>query len=157
MSHPSLNDLTGKRFGRLTVIERCKDHITSSGRHMVKWLCRCDCGRKKEVLSVCLKNGNSTSCGCYARKIRRTKRDTPNLNAENVIGKVYGLLTVIQETKPYRDSQGNKQRKFICQCVCGKKKSVRLNELRNGTTVSCGCIKPRIYKRIRSLMGLEDE
>lgn len=49
-------DLTGKRFGRWTVLEY---------RKKSKWLCKCDCGTIKEVQSTHLKSGCSKSCGCY--------------------------------------------------------------------------------------------
>ena len=38
------NDLTGKKFGRLTVIKRDEDRIQPSGQHKARWLCKCDCG-----------------------------------------------------------------------------------------------------------------
>ena len=37
------------------------------------WLCECSCGTIKSISGTSLKNGNSTSCGCYA--IERSKRD----------------------------------------------------------------------------------
>lgn len=38
------NDLTGKKFGRLTVIKRDEDRIQPIGQHKARWLCKCDCG-----------------------------------------------------------------------------------------------------------------
>ena len=35
-------DLTGQRFGRLTVIER----VENKGKH-TRYLCHCDCGEEK--------------------------------------------------------------------------------------------------------------
>ena len=61
MCYP-LKDLTGMRFGRLTVIERA-DHNNSSGKPL--WVCRCDCGKIKDVGSRELRKGISVSCGCY--------------------------------------------------------------------------------------------
>lgn len=49
------NDLTGKQFGRWTVL---KHH---AGR---KWRCQCVCGVLKEVLDHNLHDGQSKSCGC---------------------------------------------------------------------------------------------
>lgn len=40
-------DLTGKRFGKLTVIRRAKDYITPKGKPHTQWLCVCDCGNEK--------------------------------------------------------------------------------------------------------------
>lgn len=63
-----LNDLTGKQFGRLTVIERAPDAVSPSGRHRVKWLCQCECGNTREVYTDNLLRGRTVSCGCNARE-----------------------------------------------------------------------------------------
>jgi hypothetical protein len=53
-------DLTGKKFGRLTVIGRSPER--SGGK--VCWDCICECGGEKRVKGCSLKSGNTTSCGC---------------------------------------------------------------------------------------------
>lgn len=58
-SKSNINDLTNKRFGKLTVIEDTKKRI----RHRVVWLCQCDCGRQVERLSDTLIQNDSLSCG----------------------------------------------------------------------------------------------
>ena len=60
-----IKDLTGKRFGRLTVIELAG--IDSKSR--ARWLCKCDCGNIKDVLSGSLTSGNVKSCGCYRKEL----------------------------------------------------------------------------------------
>lgn len=55
---PGLN-LTGMRFGKLTVLRKVKNH----GRRTA-WLCACDCGDKVEVVTDSLRSGNTKSCGC---------------------------------------------------------------------------------------------
>ena len=52
-------DLTGQRFGRLTVIAPA-ENIGS----LTAWLCRCDCGRETVVPTKRLRDGHRTSCGC---------------------------------------------------------------------------------------------
>lgn len=59
-----LHDLTGQRFGRLTVISRAE---SKSGRPY--WLCVCDCGKKKVVRASHLKDGTTLSCGCYRDEV----------------------------------------------------------------------------------------
>ncbi|MGZ4851224.1 MAG: hypothetical protein ACXV2C_07585 [Candidatus Bathyarchaeia archaeon] len=56
-----LDDLTGARFSRLLVI--CQSTQTKDRKPA--WLCRCDCGNEKTIRAVNLRNGQSTSCGCY--------------------------------------------------------------------------------------------
>lgn len=53
-------DLTGKRFGRLIVIERVENKCGSS----IRWLCRCDCGNTKIIQGGSLKRNKTKSCGC---------------------------------------------------------------------------------------------
>ena len=58
-------DLTGRRFGRLTILSRSKNRA-----RRVYWKCRCKCGTEKEVASVALRKGEILSCGCYSRDIQ---------------------------------------------------------------------------------------
>ena len=60
-------DLTGKRFGSLVVINRAKNRGTPD-RIRVYWNCRCDCGNEKEVRATHLKSGKIISCGCVGKK-----------------------------------------------------------------------------------------
>ena len=55
-------DLTGRKFGRLIVIER---DVTS---RRTKWICKCECGNIKSVQATHLKSGATTSCGCYQKE-----------------------------------------------------------------------------------------
>ena len=55
-----LNDLTGRRFGFLTVIRR---YGTIDGDSPT-WLCKCDCGQETIVRGISLKRGSTQSCGC---------------------------------------------------------------------------------------------
>ena len=148
----SFVDLTGKKFGKLKVLKRDEDVITKSGKKLVAWLCKCDCGNTCTVMSSNLKSGNTKSCGCIADKIKHTKRDTPNRNAEDFIGKQFGVLTVEKEIAPYRDSKGHKQRRFRCRCYCGKLKDTRISELKEGVIVSCGCLSARDLERLKGII-----
>lgn len=58
--YPNIKDMTGLRFGRLTVLS-----ITPK-RHnrCVIWLCKCDCGKTVEAQGSYLRNGETKSCGC---------------------------------------------------------------------------------------------
>ena len=57
-------DLTGRKFGRLTVIEF--SGVTNDRR--TKWKCICDCGNEKVIIGKNLKNGNTKSCGCLHKE-----------------------------------------------------------------------------------------
>lgn len=68
-------DLTGKRFGRLFVIERAQDRIRKNGKKEIRWKCICDCGTVKDISGGSLRSGNTRSCGCLAKEIN-SKRST---------------------------------------------------------------------------------
>jgi hypothetical protein len=59
-----LIDLTGQKFGRLTVIERVKKPEHLKGKKTY-WLCRCDCGKENIVTRSDLRSKKTSSCGCY--------------------------------------------------------------------------------------------
>lgn len=56
-------DLTGKVFGRLTVIKEAGRNKSS-----LLWLCRCECGTEKIIQGNHLKEGKILSCGCYMKE-----------------------------------------------------------------------------------------
>lgn len=58
------NNLVGRKFSKLTVIEKSAEK-TKSGN--VKWLCKCDCGNETTVVGSKLKNGHTKSCGCLKK------------------------------------------------------------------------------------------
>lgn len=63
-------DLTGKKFGKLTVIRLSE---RKNGR--ITWLCECDCGNEKVIRADDLRTGNSKTCGCsYAVHGHNTRR-----------------------------------------------------------------------------------
>ena len=57
-------ELTGQRFGRLTVV-RPAENIGSR----TAWVCRCDCGKEIVAKTVHLRSGHVTSCGCAGRQV----------------------------------------------------------------------------------------
>jgi len=59
-------DLTGKQFGRLTVIEASQNKTAARG---MIWLCKCDCGTIKEIAARSLITGMTVSCGCYNKEV----------------------------------------------------------------------------------------
>ena len=55
------NDLTGRKFGKLTVLK-----LSGLNKHGERiWLCKCDCGNTVTVNSYALTKGHTKSCGCY--------------------------------------------------------------------------------------------
>lgn len=61
-------DLTGKTFGKLTVIKEVEPIIESSGQIRSAWECICECGNKCIVKTINLQSGDTKSCGCLKSK-----------------------------------------------------------------------------------------
>lgn len=77
-----LQDLTGQKFGRLTVLKFSYRKGTN-----YFWKCRCDCGNEIDVVSGSLKRGLTKSCGCYnLEKIieRNTKHNLNDTRLHNI-------------------------------------------------------------------------
>jgi len=72
-SQSNTNDLTGQRFGLLSVLKRTDGHKVPSGQVLSSYLCRCDCGAELEVLSMNLVSGNTKSCGCIGNSVGEYK------------------------------------------------------------------------------------
>lgn len=68
-----LNDHTGKKFGKLVVVERTDDYVSPQGKHQAQWLCLCECGNHCTVRACNLVNGHTTSCGCA--KVEQAERN----------------------------------------------------------------------------------
>ncbi len=118
-----LIDLTGQRFGLLTVLH-LSENRSSSGK--IYWACKCDCGTVVDVLAGNLTSGHTTSCGC--------KRTKP------YIDKQYGKWTVLEKTNEKVQHGSTVSPLWKCQCgYCGKVKLLRLDSVTSGNIKSCGC------------------
>lgn len=118
-------DLSGRKFGRWTVVER-----DNSKKQGVYWKCRCECGRIKSVRSDSLELGKSVSCGCYSSE----------QHTRNIIGQKFGRLTVTDRAERPTEYT-NTHAYWMCQCECGNTLIARGSELRRGSIQSCGCLQ----------------
>jgi len=59
-------EMTGRRFGRLVVLELMPERSNKGAR---LWRCRCDCGKEKTSTTSALNNGLTRSCGCMKSDI----------------------------------------------------------------------------------------
>lgn len=81
-------DLTGQKFGRLTVVERAENYVSKSGSQKARWLCKCDCGNEVIVTGSELRSKKTTSCGCYRKEM--TSKRAKRYNTFNLSG-LYGI------------------------------------------------------------------
>lgn len=88
----TLVDLTGQKFGRLTVLS----YAGKRGKHAL-WHCKCDCGEVRIVQGRNLKTGNTVSCGCYIREVTAKRNTTHGMSKtgrqENTQGFISAGLT----------------------------------------------------------------
>lgn len=110
-------DLTGQRFGKLTVVQKSK---SKNGRRY--WECKCDCGNTTFVSTANLNGGKVKSCGCSW--------------AKDLKGKRFGKWLVIERDNSHKT--GGSAR-WICRCDCGTIRSVSSDTLTRGDSKSCGC------------------
>ena len=61
------DDLTGKTYFRWKVIKRVKNREVKS-TSLIQYLCKCECGTKKILLGMVLRNWHSLSCGCWKKE-----------------------------------------------------------------------------------------
>lgn len=69
-------DLTGRKFGRLVVLERAGVYAKNGE---VTWACQCECGTVKDITGTPLRRGVTVSCGCHREEVLATARFTANL------------------------------------------------------------------------------
>lgn len=62
------SEMIGKKFSKLTVV---KEVETRNGRRY--FLCKCDCGKEKEIMMTHLNNGSTKSCGCILKEFIKEK------------------------------------------------------------------------------------
>lgn len=129
-----VKNLTGQRFGRLTVVSR----DGSNKRGNAIWLCKCDCGKMKSIVSGSLRTGLTKSCGCL--RVERTKENILlgkcGTSRENLAGRKVGKLIVLD------DYYWNGRYGFWkCKCECGNVTFVETGHLKREEVLSCGCLK----------------
>lgn len=118
---PKIKDLSGQRFGKLVV-----QNIVKNRGH-TSWLCKCDCGKSKIILSTNLMQGYTKSCGC--------------LNIDFINNKRFGRWLVVKLVGR------NKHQGALweCLCDCGTIRNLCTGSLKNGSQ-SCGCRLKDIMK-----------
>ena len=132
-------DLTGQRFGRLTVIECIENKKGRKGRS-ARWKCECDCG------GICIRTTAS---------INRTDRNTSKVSCNSckrlnmTVGEKHNKLTM------YRCIGSDKYQRRVYEFICDCGSSVLLNavSVRLGHTKSCGCLALKLDVKIGDRFG----
>jgi hypothetical protein len=137
-------DLTGKKIGKWTVLER-----SDSDKHY--WLCVCKCGTKKSVFYKSLLRPRKMASKCCGKCSKRKKR-SKYLDLTN---RKFGRLVVLGRDNNRETISGKTKRIYWkCACECGKTTSVLRHNLENGSTSSCGCLgREKAKKNYEDLVG----
>lgn len=131
-------ELENHRFGMLKVIERLP-----SKKGKAQWLCQCDCGNTAiKDTHYLLRDGCTKSCGCYANYLSSQRR------IKDITGERFGRLTVTG--KAYVK---NLTTYWHCKCDCGNEVDVCTSNLKNGSTMSCGCLQREKIKNRMTTHG----
>ena len=133
-------DLTGQKYGRLTVIKE----VERKG-YTRRWLCRCECGNETIVTQPNLRNGHTTSCGCVQRE------KTSKSNTADLTGRKFGRLTVVERSGTAK----NRKAVWLCECDCGNTTEVQSDKLLSGETTSCGCARVEAGKAVQQTLQEE--
>lgn len=81
-------DLTGRKFGKLTVIR-----IAGRDKYRkILYLCLCECGQEKITLGRSLVNGSCKSCGCLNLEIKRQKSKYKGLAQKEALCTIFGKV-----------------------------------------------------------------
>lgn len=71
-------DLSGKRFGKLTVLHESEERANGC----IQWVCQCDCGEITVKKGILLTQGNTKSCGCIKQPSSKRFSDKYGENAK---------------------------------------------------------------------------
>lgn len=130
-------DLTGQKFGKLTVLESTKERQGGA----IMWRCLCDCGMETLVSTGNLTSGHTSSCGC------KQHISVPRISS--LTGQRFGKLVVLERIP---GGQG-KRVKWKCQCDCGNIVEIPQDSLtREEYTQSCGCINSKGEEKISKIL-----
>ena len=139
-------DMTGwimKEHGvpnsRWTVIEKLP---SKDGKGL--WKCKCECGTEQAVLTISLRSGKCLSCGCY-------KHDTQFIDMTgwkmNEHGQPLSKWYIIEYA-----GKRNERSLWKCKCECGVERIVNAQDLRNGSSLSCGCSVSKGQQKIIQIL-----
>lgn len=143
--HRRVEDLTGQKFGKLTVLARADDHINPNGTKYIMWKCQCECGNETVTRATSLKSGHTVSCGCAHHD------GAMGIGLEDLTGQKFGRWTVLYENGRLVEPRGRLVPLWHCRCECGTERDIRGGTLKSGSSLSCGCFK---YERLSELASM---
>lgn len=160
---PRFKDRTSDKYGRLTVVSHAgKDH---RNKHL--WLCLCECGNEKIVVSDNLSSGKSNSCGCLKDEVLARKGNQYGIYKDREVALLkvqYSHLKRRNKAKGFDDVISFNTFRTLSKSPCkycgleySKEIEDRLNESKKQKRLSDHILKCNGIDRIDSLKGYTDE
>lgn len=141
------DDLSGRKFNQLTVLNKTDDIVYSNNSHHAAYQCRCDCGKIVTVRADAILSGHTRSCGCSRRVALLGK------NLHDLSGQKFGRWTVLHRVESLSEPNGKKATMWHCKCDCGTERDIRAGTLISGNSKSCGCLKMDTLLTGRDITG----
>lgn len=137
----------GDKFNRWKVISEIFYKVFPNGSKAKFVECVCECGNKSTLRLSALTSPTkpSISCGCFQKEMTLLK------NTQVIeIGKIFGRLTVVKNL-----GMVGGRNKVIVSCECNSERfSTRVDQLKDGTTKSCGCLQREIVSNLFTTHGV---
>lgn len=121
-------DITGKKYGKLTVISRS---VNTYRRWHSMWICKCECWNTKEVKRLHLVTWQTKSCWCLPNWLPVGSFTM----YKDLSWMKFNRLTVISYN--HKDSKNNVH--WNCKCDCWNTSIVATSPLRRWDIKSCWC------------------
>lgn len=101
-------NLTGKKFGRLTVVKQAEPYISPKGYKKKRWLCGCECGKTAMATTADLLSGHTLSCGCYQKEMTSKCSKSHGMRFTNIYHVWQGMKDrcINPNNKRYKDWGG---------------------------------------------------
>lgn len=129
-----IQNLTGEKYGKLTVLKMSEERYPAGNRMQIQWDCQCECGN---TISVTTNSWNSRayySCGCWKS------------HQKDYTGETYEKLTIVERlTERYKNKDGATQVQWLAKCDCGNDVLVTSSQWSQKMKTSCGCWSKRVH------------
>lgn len=136
-------DLTGQKFGRLTVLKRAENIQHKEKSMAAQWECRCDCGKTVIRKSVALLKGYSKSCGCLREEIGNNPFE---FEVGQEVNTKYGKFVIEEKFREERENVRIKDKKYVCKCLnCGEMGVILEHTIKSGAGSCRACSDSRSF------------
>lgn len=118
----NFKDITGQKFGQLSVIKRLPEYTKTRG---AMWECQCECGNTVKLASNCLTSGNNVTCGDKSKHYG-TQLDTHNVR----FGEIPAVhLTSIKQNATKRNLEFNVTGEYLWELFLKQEKKCAISNI----------------------------